>query len=182
MFLGIDSGTARKTGDPKNITGLCSKAAVASSCSRAIESQRDAFGVSSGAEFDFTGPRDRSSDKSSAGEMAEWLKAHAWKACIRETVSWVRIPLSPPCFQWLAGAEYGGICYANAMLATVELQTGVWPSWKTSPSGSEQKKPYRDMPPSLIRLRMPSSPRTWSFANNPAPKLRTRNGANNCKN
>ena len=31
-----------------------------------------------------------------AGEMAEWLKAHAWKACIRETVSWVRIPLSPP--------------------------------------------------------------------------------------
>jgi hypothetical protein len=33
------------------------------------------------------------------GEMAEWLKAHAWKACIRETVSWVRIPLSPPCFQ-----------------------------------------------------------------------------------
>ena len=30
--------------------------------------------------------------------MAEWLKAHAWKACIRETVSWVRIPLSPPEF------------------------------------------------------------------------------------
>ena len=31
------------------------------------------------------------------GEMAEWSKAHAWKVCIpRETVSWVRIPLSPP--------------------------------------------------------------------------------------
>src|ERR1700712_4710546 len=30
------------------------------------------------------------------GEMAEWLKAHAWKACVRETVPWVRIPLSPP--------------------------------------------------------------------------------------
>jgi hypothetical protein len=30
------------------------------------------------------------------GEVAEWLKAHAWKACIRETVSWVRIPPSPP--------------------------------------------------------------------------------------
>jgi hypothetical protein len=28
--------------------------------------------------------------------MAEWLKAHAWKACVRETVPWVRIPLSPP--------------------------------------------------------------------------------------
>ena len=31
-----------------------------------------------------------------AGGMAEWLKAHAWKACIRATVSWVRIPLPPP--------------------------------------------------------------------------------------
>ena len=25
-----------------------------------------------------------------SGEMAEWLKAHAWKACVRETVPWVR--------------------------------------------------------------------------------------------
>src|SRR5215211_3981988 len=33
---------------------------------------------------------------SPCGGMAEWLKAHAWKACIRETVSWVRIPLPPP--------------------------------------------------------------------------------------
>ena len=30
------------------------------------------------------------------GEMAERLKAHAWKACKRETVSRVRIPFSPP--------------------------------------------------------------------------------------
>ena len=30
------------------------------------------------------------------GEMAERLKAHAWKACVRESVPWVRIPLSPP--------------------------------------------------------------------------------------
>ena len=30
------------------------------------------------------------------GEMAEWLKAHAWKACLGETLTWVRIPLSPP--------------------------------------------------------------------------------------
>ena len=34
--------------------------------------------------------------------MAEWLKAHAWKACKRETVSRVRIPLSPPFFKGLA--------------------------------------------------------------------------------
>jgi hypothetical protein len=30
------------------------------------------------------------------GEMAEWFKAHAWNACVRESVPWVRIPLSPP--------------------------------------------------------------------------------------
>ncbi len=30
--------------------------------------------------------------------MAEWLKAHAWKACLGETLTWVRIPLSPPFF------------------------------------------------------------------------------------
>ena len=33
---------------------------------------------------------------SAAGGVAEWLKAHAWKVCIRETVSRVRIPLPPP--------------------------------------------------------------------------------------
>jgi hypothetical protein len=37
-----------------------------------------------------------------SGEMAEWLKAHAWKACVRETVPWVRIPLSPPNAKTLA--------------------------------------------------------------------------------
>jgi hypothetical protein len=30
------------------------------------------------------------------GQVAEWLKAHAWNACIRATVSRVRIPLCPP--------------------------------------------------------------------------------------
>ena len=30
------------------------------------------------------------------GEVAEWSKAHAWKVCRRETVSRVRIPVSPP--------------------------------------------------------------------------------------
>ena len=38
----------------------------------------------------------RAFKRSLFGEMAEWLKAHAWKACVRETVPWVRIPLSPP--------------------------------------------------------------------------------------
>ena len=34
------------------------------------------------------------------GEMAEWFKAHAWNACIGETLSWVRIPLSPPAYKY----------------------------------------------------------------------------------
>ncbi len=32
------------------------------------------------------------------GEVSEWLKEHAWKACSREIVTWVRIPPSPPYF------------------------------------------------------------------------------------
>ena len=30
------------------------------------------------------------------GGVAERLKAHAWKACVRLRVPWVRIPLPPP--------------------------------------------------------------------------------------
>ena len=30
------------------------------------------------------------------GEMSEWFKEHAWKACVGETLPGVRIPLSPP--------------------------------------------------------------------------------------
>src|SRR5215212_5296616 len=30
------------------------------------------------------------------GELSEWLKEHAWKACVGETLPRVRIPLSPP--------------------------------------------------------------------------------------
>lgn len=30
-----------------------------------------------------------------AGEMSEWLKEHAWKACVGVTLPRVRIPLSP---------------------------------------------------------------------------------------
>ena len=39
------------------------------------------------------------------GEVHEWLKWHAWKACVRETVPRVRIPLSP---LLLAVASFSG--------------------------------------------------------------------------
>ena len=32
--------------------------------------------------------------------MAEWFKAHAWKVCVPSQVPWVRIPLSPPFFNF----------------------------------------------------------------------------------
>lgn len=31
-----------------------------------------------------------------SGQMSEWFKEHAWKACVGETLPWVRIPLCPP--------------------------------------------------------------------------------------
>ena len=37
--------------------------------------------------------------------MAEWFKAHAWKACL-ETLSWVRIPFSPPILYWKYYIKY----------------------------------------------------------------------------
>ena len=39
------------------------------------------------------------------GEMSEWSKEHAWKVCIWETVSRVRIPLSPPENAWPKAAK-----------------------------------------------------------------------------
>ena len=43
--------------------------------------------------------------------MAEWLKAHAWKACLLERVTWVRIPLSPPFRRTTYQGPYGGQFY-----------------------------------------------------------------------
>src|SRR5580692_5903566 len=36
-----------------------------------------------------------------AGEMAEWLKAHAWKACLLERVTWVRPNQWNQCLAWI---------------------------------------------------------------------------------
>src|SRR5665647_2834404 len=60
-----------------------------------------------------------------SGEMAEWLKAHAWKACVRETVPWVRIPLSPPL---IYSSEK--VLQKQALLKPVHLDGGA-PRWST---------------------------------------------------
>ena len=46
--------------------------------------------------------------------MAEWLKALAWKACIRETVSWVRIPLPPPRTQFFLSLRLFAFCFGTS--------------------------------------------------------------------
>jgi hypothetical protein len=68
--------------------------------------------------------------------MAEWLKALAWKACIRETVSWVRIPLPPPecCLPLFAivwksprNQDNPAVCFLDDMVAYDRRKLGLWP-------------------------------------------------------
>ena len=54
------------------------------------------------------------------GEVAEWSKAHAWNACRRATVSWVRIPPSPPPWQPSGGAPPEG-CPLGRLCPTDEF-------------------------------------------------------------
>src|SRR3954465_3772628 len=55
--------------------------------------QRTQLGFAPGACSDMDLPSVR---ECCCGEMAERLKAHAWKACVRASVPRVRIPVSPP--------------------------------------------------------------------------------------
>ena len=66
--------------------------------------------------------------------MAEWLKAHAWKACVGETLPWVRIPLSPP----------------HSPLANVAGERGLQASVR-SPSARARKLESHSRPPRFAR-------------------------------
>ena len=65
------------------------------------------------------------------GGMAEWLKALAWKACIRETVSWVRIPLPPPKLlnKAFSALTLSGEIHASGVVLRKKLWTPRAPSW-----------------------------------------------------
>ncbi len=82
--------------------------------------------------------------------MAEWLKAHAWKACLGETLTWVRIPLSPPLRTTLGPSLRFGISPAGSdarITAQVRiplsppLRTTLGPSLRfgISPAGSDAR-------------------------------------------
>src|SRR5229473_8163952 len=83
------------------------------------------------------------------GEMAEWLKAHAWKACLGETLTWVRIPLSPPVFQLLTDRTIRFtirdptrvvIRRASRICLRIRLTQPREPPWDTCP-GSRSPRP-----------------------------------------
>ena len=61
------------------------------------------------------------------GGVAEWLKAHAWKVCIRATVSRVRIPLPPPSlpFKRLAPLQFFRFARRSAPTSTPTVLAGV---------------------------------------------------------
>src|SRR6266850_788503 len=80
--------------------------------------------------------------------MSEWLKEHAWKACVGETLPRVRIPLSPPSNLFSSATSWrctsngrssrGGPTTRPAMkygFQTREAEMALarcWASWKTA--------------------------------------------------
>src|SRR3954464_12092829 len=69
----------------------------AAACQAGLRALRAGLAWYSGPRFPAAGRRP-SGARAECGGVAEWLKAHAWKVCIPETVSRVRIPLPPPNF------------------------------------------------------------------------------------
>src|SRR5688500_18236949 len=63
--------------------------------------------------------------------MSEWLKEHAWKACVGETLPWVRIPLSPPSI-WIETGEVPE-WLNGAVSKTVDRASGPWVRIPPSP-------------------------------------------------
>src|SRR5262245_7571702 len=63
--------------------------------------------------------------------MSEWLKEHAWKACVGETLPWVRIPLSPPSIEIETGEVPERL--NGAVSKTVDRATGPWVRIPPSP-------------------------------------------------
>src|ERR1700738_2798642 len=74
--------------------------------------------------------------------MAEWLKAHAWKACLLERVTWARIPLSPPYFHFsndpsaitissricMRKVDWLGVGWLNLLRSIGDSRCGSWGS------------------------------------------------------
>src|SRR5207247_8922358 len=66
--------------------------------------------------------------------MSEWLKEHAWKACVGETLPRVRIPLSPPIYVTDLGRRDNPRRHAATLAQILRLCSGLrsdtelWPA------------------------------------------------------
>ena len=94
-----------------------------------------------------------------SGGMAEWLKAHAWKACVRETVPWVRIPLSPP-----SPSRHNKQHYINSLARTPVDLTAL----STIPEGSAYGNPLQRRGPDVR-----PGPRVGQIRSKGSPDQRT---------
>ena len=66
------------------------------------------------------------------GGVAEWLKAHAWKVCIGETLSRVRIPLPPP---YSSSRPFTRVLFSGALpLKTTNISSGLFASIRPNPA------------------------------------------------
>src|SRR5208283_4184959 len=83
-----------------------------------------------------------------AGEMAEWLKAHAWKACLLERVTWVRIPLSPPVLQ--IAAKHAGSELVTILARSLLLRIVRFPCVAVSDAREPHGTPQRCTPASPL--------------------------------
>ncbi len=82
------------------------------------------------------------------GEMSERFKEHAWKACIGETLSGVRIPLSPPVNLSVLDGELAVPCNLQSATAGLNslprlLTCGVWPVKVVLITGSHATKIHK---------------------------------------
>src|SRR3954452_5941148 len=84
--------------------------------------------------------------------MSEWLKEHAWKACVGETLPWVRIPLSPPTIQDKTTGEVPERSN-GAVSKTVDRAPGPWVRIPPSPPFASALEAGRGAASLTLRLR-----------------------------
>ena len=88
----MKSKNCQKSVDPAEFIGIYPAGPLVCTAGASGRALRPPAGESGNA-LQSTGP---TAGVMANGQVAEWLKAHAWKVCIRESVSRVRIPLCPP--------------------------------------------------------------------------------------
>ena len=72
------------------------------------------------------------------GQVAEWFKAHAWNACVRESVPRVRIPPCPPFFQAPPGSVR-----CSPDLTRPAIQHATYPAGSRRGGGEQFLRPCR---------------------------------------